>query len=166
MTENKKFEYTIGGKKYTQEKLVLGQYEQLLPLIDGLSFSDDMAPFDIIRVLGGRISKSIAIALKCEGQDLKDKDMDALNVDLKFSLDIETTIKIAKDFFLCNPVSSLLSQLDVMMEEVAENIDTETQELEKLSASSQKETSQSETPSSGDTTSKSANPTSDIATEK
>jgi len=166
MSEDKICSYTIGGKKYTQAKLVLGQIEQLIPLLDGLSFSANPQPFEIVRSLGGKISTAISIALKADGQELRDKDVEEQAEDLKFSMSLPTTLTIVKDFFLCNPIGSLLEELTTAMEEIAEMVPEEIAETvpavdgsEKSSQSSQKETSPSETESSGATPSESVSHT-------
>lgn len=166
MSEDKTCSYEIGGKKYTQGKLVLGQIEQLIPLLDGLSFSADPQPLEIVRSLGGRISTAISIALKADGQELRDKDVEEQAKDLKFSMSLPTTLKIVKDFFLCNPIGSLLEELTTAMEEIAQMVPEEIAETapavdgsEKSSQSSQKETSPNETESSGDIHQKSASHT-------
>jgi hypothetical protein len=166
MSDKKNCSYEIGGKKYTQEKLVLGQIEQLIPLIEGLAFSAKPQPFEIVRSLGGRISTAISIALKKDGQELKDKDVDEQAKDLKFNMSLPMTLKVVKDFFLCNPIGSLLEDLTMAMEEIAEMVPEELTEMalsqdgsENSSSSLQKEISPSEIKSSGATPSESASHT-------
>ena len=114
MKENKKYEYNIGGKKYTQEKLFFGQIEQLFAILGGLNFPAKPDRRDIINAIGNKISTTIAIVLKVDGQDLKDKDVIAATGDLKFEIDLETTIKIVEDFFLLNPIALLVERLKEM----------------------------------------------------
>ena len=73
MEEKKVFEYEIGGKKYTQGALVLGQLEQLLPIAEGVTVQGDSEALEVIRLLGDKISTAIAIVLRADKEHLKDK---------------------------------------------------------------------------------------------
>jgi hypothetical protein len=154
MEEKKVFEYEIGGKKYTQGALVLGQLEQLLPIAEGVTVQGDSEALEVIRLLGDKISTAIAIVLRADKEHLKDKNVEELAETLKFEMEMDVAFKVVEDFFLCNPIASLLDKLADMMDNVTESLEMDGSE--NLSQSSQKETSPSESKSSGDTTSKSA----------
>ena len=157
MPEKKIYSYEIGGKKYTQEKLVLGQIEQLLPIAEGITLHEGSEALEVVRLLGDKISTAIAIVLREDNQHLKDKNVEQLAEALKFEMEMDTAFKVVEDFFLCNPIASLLDKLADMMDRVTESLVMDGSE--NSSQSLQEEISPSETESSGDTLSKSANHT-------
>ncbi len=154
MTENKVFEYTIAGKKYTQQTLVLGQFMQLTKLLRGVEFDDNAGPIELMNNIGNKLPGAIAIVLKKEDQDLKDKNIEEFTSQLEFEINTETSIKILEDFFLCNPIALLLERLTGTIEKLTEAI--EQTGLKNSASLSPGETSPEEKKSSGDTHSKSA----------
>ena len=72
---SEKFVYEIGGKKYIQKPLVLGQIDQLIEFMQGIRLPVEISASSIIFVLGGKLSKAIAIILCEAGKHLKDKDV-------------------------------------------------------------------------------------------
>lgn len=168
--EKKKYEYEIDGKKYIQEPLVLGQFEQLMPIMEGKSLVfEGKKTLEIVQALGDKLPRAIAIVLKEEGKLLKDKDLDAFEAEVKFAINIDQTLEVVSHFFLCNPPTSLIEKLTMLMEGVATNLGTEEPDgLEKSSSSSATETSEEETKSNGDTPSQNAKEKdgSSIAVEK
>jgi len=146
-----KFEYEIGGKKYIQKPIVWGQIRQLkniLPRIGVQALTIEGVMF----ALGDQLAKAIAIVLIPEGENPKDKDIDALAEEIEFSLDPETILRVIEDFFDCNPIVSLSRKLNGMILNLKGNIAAQimTQSKEYVS-SLPEETSPKETPSSGDT---------------
>lgn len=147
---NKKYKYEIDGKKYIQEPLVLGQFEQLMPIMEGKSLVfEGKKTLEIVQALGDKLPRAIAIVLKEEGKSLKDKDLDAFEAEVKFAINIDQTLEVVSHFFLCNPPTSLIEKLTMLMEGVATNLGTEGTEepdgSEKSSSSSATETSEEET---------------------
>lgn len=147
-----KFEYEIGGKKYTQKKLVLGQIEQLVDLLENVQLPSDLSARTVVVLLvkDGRMARAASIVFIPEGVELKDKDIDALAAELKFSMDIDTALTVVEDFFDCNPAAAILKRLAGAVVKIREHILKQTGS-KTSSASSPEETSQKETPSSGDT---------------
>ena len=109
--EKQEFEYQIDDKTYVQRKLVLGQIEQLMDIIEGLELRTDMKPEEVLVVLKKKIPSGLAIILCEKGTKLADKDIDALAEELKFSVDADQAMEIVSDFFVCNPIVSLLGKL-------------------------------------------------------
>jgi hypothetical protein len=140
-------EYVIGGKKYTQQKLVLGQVQQLLTLVKGKNIPADFSPFKVIESLGDDLCEGIAIILREHGQPLKDKDPKVLAKEIQFAIDPETAFRVVEDFFACNPIAPMFQGLAGQINRIAENMLTG---LSRPSSPSAEETSQEETKSSGD----------------
>ncbi len=138
-------EYIIGGKKYIQRKLVLGQVQQLLRLIDGVEIKSPDT-LGIIAALGDKIHKALAIVLIPEGVNVKDKNIDEIAEELAFSIEPELAMKVVEDFFVCTPIVSLFQGLNSIFMKIAKQMETQ---LSNSSASSHKETSQKEKQSSG-----------------
>jgi hypothetical protein len=150
MSEKKEFNYEIGGKNYQQRPLVLGQLRQLIALMPGITLTS-LAPLDIINTLGDKLSQAIAIVLVPEGIPLKDKEITTLAVEIEFSIDPETVIKVVEDFFVCNPIHSLLERLAGMTQKINEAATGMMENGSKISLpSSPPVASISETVSSGD----------------
>ena len=139
------FEYTIGGKKYIQRKLVLGQVQQLLRLLDGVEIKSPDT-LGIIAALGDKIHKALAIVLIPEGVNVKDKNIDEIAEELAFSIEPEQAMKVVEDFFVCTPIISLFQGLNGIFAKVAKQMETQ---LNSSSASSQQGTSQKDSKSSG-----------------
>jgi hypothetical protein len=105
------FTYDIGGKRYVQRPLVLGQWRQLIPQLTGLSLPADPGVEDIILAIGDGIEHLAAVVITEEGASPRDKDITALAAELEFALTPETAVQIADDFFACNPLQSVLEKL-------------------------------------------------------
>jgi hypothetical protein len=126
MTEaGKIFIYKIGGKKYTQRKLVFAQLRQLNRAIKGIQFPImpdpnnpsgpplvSLALADWVDALGPKIIEVLGVALSPEGVELKDKDPVALAAELDWAIDGETVMQAAEDFFACNPRSLFEAMLE------------------------------------------------------
>jgi hypothetical protein len=113
------YTYIIGGKKYTQAPLVLGQWALMQALLMTLRMP---ATFDlpgIIAAFGGDIHNAMAIALVPEGGAVEHKAdpaaLEALAKTLQWTADVETTQKVVTDFFACNPTHSLLEKMTEML---------------------------------------------------
>lgn len=146
-----KYEYEIGGKKYIQRPLVLGQVRQLMKLLQGLVFPKDINTIELIALLGDRLPQAIAIVLTPDGVNLKDKDINAIASDLEFEISPETTIEVIENFFDCNPIPSLLEKVSGMAQKIGKAMIKEQMETGSTpsSVSLLEETSPKETQSSG-----------------
>lgn len=104
------YTYEINGKKYLQKKLVLGQIGPLAQLLSDVRF---MAtdPLGLMAALGESLPEALAIVLVPEGVHPADKDMAAVRRDL-YEADIEAVaLQVIEDFFVCNPLPSLLERV-------------------------------------------------------
>jgi hypothetical protein len=153
------FEYQISGKTSEQRKLVAGQGEQLGDLIveAHLSFADPSIG-TIVRTLGDHLYKAIAIVLREKGVERWwEKDLDAMAGRLRWEMEAETAADIAKHFFDCNPLGSLLEKLSGLNDGLINQWTSAMKALKQRvgatdSASSRPEaTSQSAMQSNGDT---------------
>ncbi len=165
MSETKTFIYEIGGKKYFQRPLVLGQIMQLIGLLKGLAIPKDIDVLGLVSMLGERLCPAIAIVLSSDEVSLKDKDIATVEAEIKFVISPEVAIQVVEDFFSCNPIASLFGKLSGMAESLSKKITTE--DLSKTSSASlQEEISPKGGISYGDTASESAPPTSNTGSEK
>lgn len=142
--------YEIGGQKYLQKKLVFGQIQQLEEVLRDCTIPA-LNPQAIIAGLGNKICSAIAVVLIPEGVSLKDKtrDIEALAEELRFTIEAEQIMEIVNDFFICNPIASLLEMLAGVLQAIYQRVQMETG-LTLSSVFSPEETSASETASSGD----------------
>jgi len=104
-------EYIIGGKKYIQRPLVIGQLKQLSKLLKDVVISSEVKAAELVEAIGDKLPEALAIVLIPEGVDIKDKNIEEIVKELEFQVDIETAVKIVEDFFDCNQVSSLLKRI-------------------------------------------------------
>jgi hypothetical protein len=142
----KEFSYEIGGNKFTQKALVLGQISQLLEVLKGLALPADMSPLGLVAALGGRLPKALAVVLNPDGVAIKDKDLAVLGEHIAFEMEADLAIRVIDDFFDCNPLSSTLARLtDLVKRRSGGNGSISS------ASSSLKETSPAETQSSGAT---------------
>lgn len=144
-----KFIYEIGGKTYIQAPLVLGQFQQLMKLLEGVVFSGELTPLSLMRIIGDKLPQAMAIVLTPENIKLKDKDIHALASELAFEIPPEIVLQVIEDFFDCNPIPSLLERIGTMAEKISHAM-IKTGSMNS-SASSREEISRKETVSSGDT---------------
>jgi hypothetical protein len=105
------YKYVIGDKTYTQAKLRLGQYMQLLDFLKDLSFSEDLNTLNFVTALGDKLPMALAVVLIEEGVLLKDKNLSELANELSMAMDSDQVMQVASDFFDCNQISSLLEKL-------------------------------------------------------
>ena len=164
MSEKKLFEYEIGDTKFTQQPLVWGQIKQLKNLLSGTKFTGDLNVMSIIDVLEDKLPAAVAIVLREEGKSPKEKDTEALANGFEDVLELETTVNVINDFFLCNRIGSLFQKLKTVFGNLLPEIDLTS--LTDLTQVSPGETSQSEKKSSGDLPQESADHTSNDVTEK
>jgi hypothetical protein len=151
------FSYEIGGKKYTQQKLVLGQVQQLIALLKSAQIPARLTAWSVIETLGDKLSEGIAIVLREDGKPLKEKDLPELTKEIQFSIDPETSFEVVEDFFDRNPINLTLERLTGSITRISGKIG-----LNRSSSSSPVATSQSEPKSSGDSPSSNARVLSDL----
>lgn len=144
------FEYDIGGKKFTQRKLVLGQVRQLIRLLPEIVIRAGATPLSILVGLDEKTSQALAIVLREEGSELKDKNVEALAAFLDENCDLDVAGRVIDDFFVLNPLSSLQARLEKMTQGLA-GFTKKKEGSTGCSSSWPEATSRSETPSSGDT---------------
>ena len=139
--------YPINGKTYVQKPLVLGQWEQMIPMMDKFNFKDFTAK-GIISEMGSAIYDAVAIVLNPEGVKIKDKDLTSLAEEFSEEMPLVTLMEVIEDFFLYNSVSSLISRFnnltDLLIENIKELLTKTHPGSKKSSESSAAETSQSE----------------------
>jgi len=105
------YEYEIGGKKYIQKPLVWGQVKQMRVIVSRIKFGSDFEPAGMMDLLGDNVPSFCAIVLREEGQNLVDKNLEALTSEFEEKLDVGTSIKVLEDFFVCNPIDLISKSL-------------------------------------------------------
>lgn len=110
--------YSIGGKNYFLRPLVLGQWQQLLGLLEGVRVRTDMTAGDVIGLCGKDLHRALAIVLRDE-TPLKSKDIEAWAETLAFEATPEQALEVVRDFFDLNPISSLTEGIGTLMRDVA-----------------------------------------------
>jgi hypothetical protein len=101
------FEYEIGGRKFVQKALVLGQVKLLITTIKGVTLPRDATPASLVIALGDKVSDVLAIVLSEEGIPLKNKKLRDVQDLIEEHLSIEQSIGMVEDFFDCNPIASI-----------------------------------------------------------
>jgi hypothetical protein len=101
------FEYEIGGRKFVQKALVLGQVKLLINTIKGVTLPRDATPASLVIALGDKVSDVLAIVLSEEGIPLKNKKLRDVQDLIEEHLSIEQSIGMVEDFFDCNPIASI-----------------------------------------------------------
>lgn len=155
------YTYKIGDKTYLQKALVLGQWRQLLDLMQGLSIPQNLDVAGMISVFGNKLSYALAIVLTEEGTSARDKDMVALASEIEFVIGPELVLQVVEDFFDCNPIPSLLKRMSGIMGKISGKVGATGSKMS--ASSSPTETSPNGTPSSGDIPLQNANPISVLA---
>ncbi|HSV27251.1 MAG TPA: hypothetical protein VLH60_05100 [Sedimentisphaerales bacterium] len=142
-------EYAIGDKTYQQKPLVLGQVKQLRDVMKGLEIPAGVEPTEMIGILGDRLPLALAIVLTERGKSPRAKNVAELAGELEFSITPEQILEVIADFFSCNPLSSVLERLAGLMDNLGRTMATTRIGSQKSVSSSETETSQSATESSG-----------------
>jgi len=104
--------YQIGDKTYLQRPLVLGQWQQLLPLLTGVNLSMESGLLDMIEAFGDRLPKMLAVVLTEQGKTAQGKDIESMAEEISFAISPEITFQVVDDFFICNPAQSIVSMLN------------------------------------------------------
>jgi len=149
----KAFKYDVAGVCYLQAPLVLGQTAQLAKALEDFdleSFSGGIGEF--IVQAGDRIPRLLAIVLTPDGVAKKDKDLDEIEEHLTDNMDLATMRQAVADFFDCNPIVDLLSEVEKSTGMIGEMVGRVMLKMLSSSYASSllEATSQDETASSGD----------------
>jgi len=116
------FKYETAETTYIQRPLVLGQVRQLLEVIGGVQLPSGGGAAVLIAALGDKLDKALAVVLTPEGGVLRDKDIEALAAELAFTLTPETIVQVVDDFFICNPISSIVERVGNMAEKISQAV--------------------------------------------
>jgi len=119
MTEKK---YDIGGKSYVQKPLVLGQLRQLLAALKGVTIPTNVDSMGLVDALNDHLPAALAIVLIPEGFSPRDKDIEALAAEIEFAITPEQIFEVVEDFFVCNPLPSLLDRLGMAAGKIMEQM--------------------------------------------
>ncbi len=142
--------YEIGGKAYTQKKLVLGQLRQLMEVLQGTALPVEAGAMAMVAALGERLPLCLAVVLTEEGRSPAGKDLPALADEIEFSITPETVMEVVEDFFGCNPIVSLLDRATAMIGNLSTRMMPTPTASSNSSSSSPEATSPNGTASSGD----------------
>lgn len=110
----KEYSYEIGGRKYFQRPLVLGQLRQLANLILKdivLPENIELTPQFILTELGDKVALALAIILNPEGILPENKVLEEWEKVIEFNIEIETALQVVEDFFDCTQIFSLPKKL-------------------------------------------------------
>ncbi len=107
--------YTINGKKYHQQPLVIGQLARLLGELKGVKLVD-LSPMGLISAFGEKLPRLLACVLIPEDQKVQEIDLDGLAAEL-WEVDIDTALEVAADFLSMASLASLLEKIEKMMAE-------------------------------------------------
>ena len=151
------FEYDIGGRKFKQKPLVLGQVKQLIAVLKGLVLPSELNVMSLIESLDEKITQALAILLIENGVSLKEKNVSEVQEFLDENLELKTIVGVINDFFDCNPIASISEALIGLTTKIQEKM-YQTTLLTKSVPSLPKEILPKEMISSGDTPLESANP--------
>lgn len=124
VTTNAVKSYQIGDRLFHQQKLVMGQVEHLSNKLSDLGqISTDKVA--IAKLFLGRLDL-LAVVLIPDGKTRADvvRMADEANgfkdvvEHLRLNMDWTLALEVASDFFVCNPISSLLIALDKVVKSV------------------------------------------------
>lgn len=120
--------YEIGGQRYVQRPLVLGQLRALLAVLEGLELKGGMGALELIETIGDRLPRALAVVLVPEEMSVREAIVEEEAVrERELELDCAITtgqcLEVIEDFFGCNPVSSLLERLGGMLGRVHESME-------------------------------------------
>lgn len=158
MSETSVKTYEIGGKKYEQRELVLAECRLFRRELQGLELpaATDVMGWvkEVVAALeeSDRLDRVLAILLTEQGGSRRDKDLAALAAELVATITPQQIARVITDFFVCNPVNSILDLLTGILESLSAVLNlTARQTLSRrLSSSLPTGTSPVATPSSGE----------------
>jgi hypothetical protein len=138
------YTYTINGVTYIQKPLVFAQIKQLTSVIGNIASQGgidvDSGAVGLIEALGDNLTYALAVALTPEGTNLRDKDLEKLADEIEYNILPGQILQAVTDFFVCNPILSLLEQLQGMTGSIRNQVTSVKTGLSSLSASSPEET--------------------------
>lgn len=149
--------YEMGGKTYIQRPLVLGQIQELIPLIEGLNIPKGADAITIAKTFGEKLNYALAIALLEKDVDEPEPEkiknamelLDKRSVEIAYSIGAEQILEVIEDFFECNRASSVIEKLGSMIRGVRNQISQASSSLSKSFGGSPAATSPKGTKSSG-----------------
>ena len=115
--------YNIKGRTFYQKELVLGQLELLIDLLKEVEFQKGLTNLEILKVLGGKTPRAMAIVLLEEGCKLEKVGigMDGYTLEVEElkklteffanNVDISLALKVITDFFVCTPMANIMQAL-------------------------------------------------------
>ncbi|MGA2332586.1 MAG: hypothetical protein ABSG75_12575 [Syntrophales bacterium] len=114
-------EYQIGDKTFVQRPLLIGQVIPLVENLQGIEI-DSIDAKSIMRALGPRLTRILAVVLIPEGVKVKDRVLEDIESYLDEFLSITTAMEIISDFFTQTPLSSLLDVTKRLMDEGSKSL--------------------------------------------
>ena len=153
--------YEIGGRRYVQRPIVLGQLNILLPEISGIAIDAEMDVVVLIRELGERLPAVLAAVLVEESEKdvrvaMQPGVREARAEDLAWSVDAQAALEVVTDFFDVNPISSIGAKIRGAIANVSANLPKTASN--RSCSTSPGETSQSGSSSSGEPGQKTPSP--------
>jgi len=136
--DKNKYKNHIGETDYVRRPLVIGQVKQLMDVLGDIILPADIDIPGIIAVLGVRLPYALAVILTEKDTHPKDKDIDGLGESFTYTLETSTAIQAVEDFFVLNPVASLLEKMSGMVDKIHEALGMNGSKS--FAASSQQET--------------------------
>lgn len=130
------FTYDGETKKYIQKPLVWAQVLQLAQILEGFEFAGMTNPSDIITLLKEKVYPALAVVLREEDKPLREKDLAAFEEELTYELPLTKVVDVIKDFFVCNPISSLLDEVAGVVKQLTPEQEVSEKLLEEPSSSS------------------------------
>ena len=100
--------YSINGKEYKFDKMVLGQYRQLMEIKVDVDMEDINIKNLISKIPCSRI---LAICLKPVKDSLMNKDIDKLEQEIDFTFTPTELEEIVSDFFVHCPVDAIIQDM-------------------------------------------------------
>jgi hypothetical protein len=121
--------YTIGGTRYVQRSIVLGQLRLLMPVLAGIEIQTGSSA-ELISVIGGRLPEALAVVLAEEGEALREamhpERLEERAGALAWSMTPDAALEVAEDFFVFNRVSSVGERIAAAVEALRRNMREET----------------------------------------
>lgn len=115
--------YNIKGRVFQQKQLVLGQLELLVDLLKDVGLEKGLTNLEILKVLGGKMPRAMAIVLLEDGctmnkvemkEDEKAVEVEGIRKLTDFfanNVDISLALKVIADFFVCTPMTDIMQSL-------------------------------------------------------
>lgn len=115
--------YSIKGRSFYQKELVLGQLELLVDLLKDVGLEKGLTNLEILKVLGGKMPRAMAIVLLEDGcvinkvemkENEKAVEMEDIRKLTDFfanNVDISLALKVIADFFVCTPMTDIMQAL-------------------------------------------------------